>query len=416
MKFRTRLCALLLAGVTALSLSACSDAGDSLASTSDDASSSSSDSADSSSGSLLPADFTPDTSVEDLCLATADVAGDFTLLTVNGVPVTARSYLYWLSSNLSYLALYYGVTPDSDPSAAEYLKEASLTATVQYSLIAAKAQELGLEMTQEQLDELEGNLALTALMMGGEDAFADELRKAGLDYDTFYSISAASYYFLLLQNSLYGDRPTDEEMDAYIEENDILCAKHILLMTVDPSTYESLDEAAIAEKKSTAEDLLAQLQASDDLLTDFDALMNQYSEDSGLSSYPDGYTFTAGEMVTEFEEATRALEYGQISGLVESTYGYHIILRLDPDTEDARAEYRAELLYDQLDAWTDEADIVLSDEYEALDVALFYEKYTAYQDAFTAEAEAAAATDSGDDAADTAGDNAGETTDASSEN
>lgn len=394
MKFRTRLCSLLLAGVMGLSLAACAgrDAEDAVPPSSEPPSDSA-DPSDSGSGSLLPADFTPDTSAEDLCLATAGIPGDFPLLTVNGVPVTARSYLYCLTSSISNLEAYYGVTPGSDSSVAEYLKEASLAAAVQYSLIAAKARELGYEMTQEQLDELDGILALAAMTMGGEEAFADELRKAGLDYDTVYSLNAASYYFALLQDGLFADRPTDAEMDAYIEENDILRAKHILLMTVDPSTGESLDEAVVAEKRATAEDLLAQLQASNGLLADFDTLMNQYSEDTGLSSYPDGYTFTAGEMVSAFEDATRALEYGQISGLVESPYGYHIILRLDPDTEDARTEYRAELMYDQLSAWTDEADVVQSDEYQSLDVSLFYEKYTAYQNAFTAEAAADSASD-----------------------
>ncbi|MGN1004252.1 MAG: peptidylprolyl isomerase [Oscillospiraceae bacterium] len=384
MKFRTRLLSLLLAGMMALSLAACT--GSDTEDTTPPPSESPSDS-----GSLLPADFTPDTSVEDLCLATAGIPGDFALLTVNGVPVTAYTYLYWLTSNASYLETYYGMTMDSDATLADYLKEVSLNAAVQYNLIAAKAQELGYDLTQEQRDELDGNMALTMMMMGGEETFQDELRKAGFDYDTFYAINAASYYYAQLRDGLYGDRPTAEEMDTYIEENDILYAKHILLMTVDPTTREPLDEATIAEKKATAEDLLAQLQASSDMLTDFDALMNEYSEDSGLVSYPDGYTFTAGDMVSEFENATRELEFGQISGLVESTYGYHIILRLDPDTEDARAEYRSNLLYDQLDAWTDEADIVLSDEYEALDVPLFYEKYVSYQAAFAAEAAAAAA-------------------------
>ena len=383
MKFRTRLCSLLLAGVTALSLAACSDSGNTLPLPSDTASPSPSDSAEPTSDSLLPADFTADTSVEDLCLATTGIPGDFALLTVNGVPVTAYSYLNCLMTNISYLESYYGFSVGSDSSLAEYLKEGSLTAAVKQNLVAAKAQELGYDLTQEQIDQLDGNLALIMVTNGGEEAFADMLRKSGLDYDTFYDTCAFSYYYTQLRDGLFADRPTAEEMDAYLSENDILYAKHILLMTVDPITREPLDEAAIAEKKATAEDVLAQLQASTDLLTDFDTLMNQHSEDTGLASYPDGYTFSAGEMVSEFETATRELEFGQISGLVES-----IILRLDPDTEAARTEYRASLLNDQLDAWVDEGDIVLSDEYQALDVPLFYEKYVAYQNAFSAEAAA----------------------------
>lgn len=402
MKYPKRILSLLLAGIMVLALSACTggeDAGGIPASPTPDV--------EPSSGSVLSDDFVADTSVADLCLAAADIPGDFELFTVNGIPVTARAYLYWLSNNTSYIASNSGGYIDwsytsNDRSLADYLKEDSLNAAVCYALIAANARELGYELTQEQTDELGNTLAFTAMMMGGDEAFENELRKEGLDYNTLYQLYAAPYYYEQLLNGLY-DEPTDEEMDAYIEENDILYAKHILLATIDLNTREPLDEAAIAEKKATAEDLLAQLQSSTDLLADFDALMNEYSEDTGLASNPDGYTFTAGDMVEAFESATRGLEFGQVSGLVESPYGYHIILRLDPDTEDTRLQYRAGLLDDQMQVWLDEADINLTDEYESLDPQLFYEKFTAYQDAFAAEAEAEA-----EAAADSAADPAAE--------
>ena len=386
MKYRLRFLALLLAGVMTLSLAACTgseDPDDALTSPTD-----SSDSTGSSSGSILPDDFVADTSVEDLCLATADIPGDFELFTVNSVPVTARAYLYWLNNSIY----------SSSSSSPEDWKADALNTALLYNLVAAKARELGYEMTQEQTDELDSNLALTVMMMGGEEAFEDALRKTGLNYDTFYQMNAAPYYYEQLMNGLY-DEPTAEEMDTYIEENDILYAKHILLMTVDPLTGESLDETTIAEKRATAESLLAQLQASADLTADFNALMNEYSEDTGLASYPDGYTFTAGEMVEAFETATRALEFGEISDLVESNFGYHIILRLDPDTESARRQYRADLLDAQMVDWFDEADITFTDEYEALDPQMFYEKFMAYQEAFAAEDSAESEADPTEDSA-----------------
>ena len=370
MNFRTRVFAFLLALVMAVSLAACADTG-----------------AD------PDASPTIDTGVKDLWQAAAGLPSDFELLTINGNPVEAQFYRYWLVSNVYQLEqnfLYmFGEGLDwSDEVFADSCKADALNAAQFYLTIVFKARELGLEMTQEQVDELEAELDQVREGLGGQEALEDELRKIGLDYDTYYTINATYYYYERLCDNLYPEMPSDEELD-------ILGAKHILLMTVDPSTKEALDEETIAEKKATAEALLSQLRAAEGeaQLALFDELMNEYSEDTGLAANPDGYLFTAGTMVSAFEDTTRALEFGQISDVVESEWGYHIILRLDPvehpDIEATREEAVADLTEDQINAWIKEADIVFSEEYENLNVQRIYETFTAYQAAFQAEAEAA---------------------------
>ncbi|MBQ7900625.1 MAG: peptidylprolyl isomerase, partial [Clostridia bacterium] len=61
----------------------------------------------------------------------------------------------------------------------------------------------------------------------------------------------------------------------------------------------------------------------------FNSLVEQYGEDPGMASQPEGYLFTKGQMVEEFETAAYALKVGAVSGIVESSYGYHIIKRVE---------------------------------------------------------------------------------------
>jgi len=86
--------------------------------------------------------------------------------------------------------------------------------------------------------------------------------------------------------------------------------------------------------EAIANDVLARAHAGED----FDALMWEYSQDPGLVSFPDGYTFAPGQFISAFEETTRNLEYGEISDLVWAVHngleGFHIIKRIPPNPDE----------------------------------------------------------------------------------
>jgi peptidyl-prolyl cis-trans isomerase D len=94
-------------------------------------------------------------------------------------------------------------------------------------------------------------------------------------------------------------------------------ASHILLNT------GGKDEAAVRKQ---AEDILAQVKAG----ADFAELARKFSEDPG--SKPNGGDldyFARGRMVPEFEQTAFALAPGQVSDLVKTQYGFHIIKVVD---------------------------------------------------------------------------------------
>ena len=88
-------------------------------------------------------------------------------------------------------------------------------------------------------------------------------------------------------------------------------------------------QAALADAealKAKAEEVYALATAEG---ADFDALISEYNDDPGAFTYTDGYFISdsyASNYVTEFSDAALALEnVGDISGIVETDYGYHII-------------------------------------------------------------------------------------------
>ncbi len=106
--------------------------------------------------------------------------------------------------------------------------------------------------------------------------------------------------------------PADADLTTYRAE-DRVTAQHILI------TNESEKHS---DPKATINEVLARAKAGED----FVALMDEYNEDPGATAA--GYTFGPGEMVVEFEKAAFALNCGEISDVVKTEYGYHIIKRL----------------------------------------------------------------------------------------
>jgi len=105
---------------------------------------------------------------------------------------------------------------------------------------------------------------------------------------------------------------------------------HILIKTPLPGADGKVDEKGVADAQRRAEDLLKQLKAG----AKFEDLAKKYSEDPGSAKEGGSLGWIGkGRTVPEFEKAAFSLPKGQISDLVKSSYGFHII-RVD-DRQDA---------------------------------------------------------------------------------
>ncbi len=133
----------------------------------------------------------------------------------------------------------------------------------------------------------------------------------------------------------------DAELEAFYKQNiqqyqtpAQVRASHILFKT------EGKDEKQV---EAAAAEVLKKAKAPN---ADFAALAKQYSEDDSNNSIGgDLDYFGRGRMVPEFEQAAFAMKAGEVSDLIKTSFGYHIIKVVDskPDTTRPLAEVRAEI-------------------------------------------------------------------------
>jgi peptidyl-prolyl cis-trans isomerase D len=119
---------------------------------------------------------------------------------------------------------------------------------------------------------------------------------------------------------------TDRDIEMYYQDRreefrqeEEACASHILVKVKAGEAGEGHPEA---EAQAIAQSLLDQVKAGGD----FAALAKKSSEDQGSAqSGGDLGCFAPGRMVPEFDDAVFALAPGQVSELVKTSFGYHVI-------------------------------------------------------------------------------------------
>lgn len=205
------------------------------------------------------------------------------------------------------------------PEFVDKLKEYTEASLIEVYSIRSLAAENGVAPNYEQVaDEIKGYKE----GMSSTD-FKSGLASYHLTEELFEYILQGYELYTSLFDHYFGENGTrsmtDREMLQYLEDN-YLHAKHILIYpntTMSDEEYESLLNT-VAEKASTTED--------------FDALVKEYSNDDAMPEY--GYYFTEDEMPDEFVTACKELEYGEISGIVKSSHGYHVIQKLPIEEDD----------------------------------------------------------------------------------
>lgn len=297
------------------------------------------------------------------CLAGCGSKNEDTVMTVDGVDVSFDEYMYYLNTAASTLISYYQSSTgagvdwdgvciyDKTRTNAEWCINEALYNAAQGCVIMSKGKSMNALPTDEQLKSLEDNISTIRKNYEESDdpdaAFADALNGQGFTLESFKAVNKINFTLSNIFTSLYGEngeKLSEEKLQTYIEENGYMTSAHILFRTKEDvkgengqTTQEELSDSAKAEKKAQAEKLCKELKAIKDdtqRKEKFFEYMKEYSEDPGKDSFPNGYCFTEGTMVEEYTDTTRELKNYEVSDVVESDFGYHIIMRLPTVSSD----------------------------------------------------------------------------------
>jgi parvulin-like peptidyl-prolyl isomerase len=205
-----------------------------------------------------------------------------------------------------------------------------LNRLIQIQLLLQKATDADKAVGQDKAESQLTNLLARA---GSQEAFDRQLKAVGMTPEelrkkiTQEATATATLTRLLGvtvtdadATNFYAAHPTD------FEQPETVHVRHILLLTMDPVTRAPLSADQVAAKRKQIDDILKRARAGED----FAVLATQYSEDPGSKDNGGELPkFGHGDMVPEFEAAAFSLKPGQVSDVVTTMYGFHIIKLLD---------------------------------------------------------------------------------------
>jgi foldase protein PrsA len=168
---------------------------------------------------------------------------------------------------------------------------------------------------------------------GSQETLDMQLKAAGTSEDQLRTKVTQEATAMQALQRILNVSATDDDIKKFydghpadFEQPEMVHVRHILLMTIDPTTHEPLSDDAVEAKRKEADEVLAKARAGED----FAKLAEEYSDDTTTKGKGGELPpFPHGQMLPEFEAAAFALTNNEVSDVVKTLYGYHIIKFID---------------------------------------------------------------------------------------
>ncbi len=211
----------------------------------------------------------------------------------------------------------------------EYLRSKVEESLKVAGAIETMAKDNNISLSSEQLDKLETDKKKYISDLGGQKKFDEFLKNNRTTEEAYDNMAKVDALYKEVFNALYAegkkyDLSDDEKKQ--IEEDyyqNYTKAKQIVFYTVDTTTKEPLNNSIVEQKKLLADTVCKMITD----VTEFDDYIKKYSDDAIGVNPPYDMYFTSNQVLKEIEDTVKTMSEGQISGVVKSTYAYHIILK-----------------------------------------------------------------------------------------
>lgn len=264
----------------------------------------------------------------------------------------------------------------------DLIKEQGLDYLKMIAATEKLAAENDIKLTAEEKKAIKDDKDKQISDMGGRSKFVQTLKDQHMSEEVYDLLGSFGKLQQKTMSALFnnGGKFAMSEADVIKKVTDgNIRAKHILIQA-------KKEDKDYADKVKKAEGILARLNKGED----FDALMKELGEDPGMNSTPDGYIFNKeGQLLsdpsTTFDKTFTAesfkLQVNQVSGLVKTDFGIHIIKRFPLDEAYVKSKidtfypsFASEAFQSKLDEIVKTLKVETTDAYKNLDVASFIEK------------------------------------------
>ena len=254
-----------------------------------------------------------------------------TVADVNGTKITLGQYEFMLKMNKASVESTIGGSEgwtqkdDSGQTYKDKYKTLVLDQMINTELLAQNAEKEGIKVTDKEIQSSYNDLKT---YVNSDEKIKGAAEELGITDEFLKEQAKLSLLIQKSQEKFYSEeKVSDSEMKKYYDEHideykkDEVEASHILIKTTDDNN-KPLSEAEQKKAKEKAEKVLKEVKAGGD----FAELAKKYSQDPGSAANGGALgAFGKGMMVKEFEDAAFGMEPGEVSDLVKTDFGYHII-------------------------------------------------------------------------------------------